>query len=234
MLTLRPLVFVLAALGMAPIAAAVLGPERPSITDVMASRERGALEAAVRSYSAIVSRHPDAGALKALGIAHHDLATLDVDGAAMRAVTTLQRARGLVPADPEVIAYLGSARTMVARDAWNPFSKLAGLREGAALIDHAVELAPESVVVRLVRANSRLRLPAFLDRADHARGDLERIVTLDACARPCALMAEVHFKLAQTYRARNDGDRARAEWARALRADPDSVWGRAARHRLGS
>jgi tetratricopeptide (TPR) repeat protein len=235
MLTLRPLAFVLAALGAVPLTAAVAVRERVSMTEIMATRERCALDAAVHTYSAIVSRDPaDAGALKALGIAHHDLAVQDVGGAAMRAVAALQRAHALVPGDPEVIAYLGSARTLVARDSWNPFSKLAELREGTALIDRAVDVAPESVTVRLVRANSRLRLPAFLDRADDARGDLERIVTLAACALPCALLAEVHFKLAQEYRARNDGDRARAEWTRALRAAPESAWGRAARQRLGS
>lgn len=232
---LRLLALLLATLAVAPLGATGLVGGRAAPPDPPASCGRCAPVTVAATPGATVSRdRADAVALKALGLAQHEQAVRNVDGAATRAVTTLAQAHALDPADAEVIAYLGSARTMAARDAWSPLTWIAEVREGLALIDRAVEAAPGSVAVRLVRANARLRVPAFLDGADHARADLELIARLGADTLSCPLVAEVHFKLAQTYRARNDGDRARAEWACAVRAAPESAWGRAARQRLGS
>ena len=231
----RPLAFTLLALAATLLAIVVVTLALCAAPDGPATGDRGPRASAVELHGAAVARWPaDVLALKTLGIAHHELATANVAGVASVAARTLERVHRLVPADPEVLAYLGSARTLVGRETWHPLTKLVELREGTALMDRAVELAPDDAVVRLVRASSRLRLPAFLQRDGDACADLERIVARAAPALGSVRMAEVHFKLGQAYRARNDGERARAEWAKAVEAAPGSPWGRAARRRLGT
>jgi len=195
-------------------------------------REDGALEAAARAYGTTPT---SVGALKALGVAYHDLGVEGVRDAATRAVTTLERARERDTTDPEVTAYLGSARTLVAREAWNPLEKLRGAREGGRLLDAAVAAAPDNVIVRILRADTSLRLPAFFDRVHHARTDLERVLSLVQAAPsrlPPVRLAEVHFKLGEAYRIDSDRARARAQWAQAAALAPHSRWAQAARRRL--
>lgn len=200
-------------------------------------RERKALEATVREYEEILRAHPDnPQALKALGIASHNLGAQKVSGAVARAVRHLEQARALLPGDAEVLAYLGSARTMVARDSWNPITKVSAVREGAKLIDMAVARDPDSVTVRFVRANNSLRLPGVFNRAHHAKADLEHLLRLSTGEKAVMfspeLIAEIHFKLGGIYKDENEEQLARDHWTKAVETAPDSAWAREARNRL--
>ena len=193
-------------------------------------RDDGALEAAARALRATP---PTPAAVKALGIVYHDLGVAGVRGAAARAVATLEQAHASGAADPEVTAYLGSARTLLAGETWNPITRVRGVAEGARLLDAAVAAAPDNVTIRFVRADTSLRLPAFFNRVHHARGDLERVLALvgDPRLSP-ARLAEAHFKLGEAYRIENDRRRARAQWTQAVAAAPGSRWALAAGQRL--
>ncbi len=202
-------------------------------------REKRALEAVINEYEATLRVRPNTpNALKALGIASHNLGAQKVSGAVANAVKYLEHARALLPADAEVLAYLGSATTMLARDSWNPVTKLSAVREGAKLIDTAVARDPDNVVVRFVRANNSLKLPRFFNRAHYAKTDLQHLLTLSASGGERApmfsreMLAEIHFKLGGIYHDENEETRARDHWSRAVEIAPHSEWGQEAKKRL--
>lgn len=136
-------------------------------------REKTALEGVIKEYEGLLRAHPnDPHALKALGIAYHNLGAQKASGAVAKAVKYLEQAKALLPGDAEVLAYFGSSRTLVARDSWNPITKLSAVREGAKLIDMAVAKDPDNVTVRFVRTNNSLKLPRVFNRAHYAKSDL--------------------------------------------------------------
>ena len=202
-------------------------------------REKTALEGVIKEYEGDLQARPnDPGALKALGIAYHNLGRLKARGAVSTAVKYLEQARAFLPGDAEVLAYFGSARTMVARDSWNPITKLSAVRDGAKLIDTAVARDPDNVTVRLVRVNNSLKLPRFFNRAHYAKTDLQHLLKLSApdgqhaqMFSP-AMVAELHFKLGEIYRDDNEEQLARDHWTKALELAPNSEWGREAKKRL--
>ncbi len=201
--------------------------------------EREALEAAVKEYGGILRARPnDPRALKALGIASHNLGAQKVSGAVADAVKYLEHAKVLLPTDAEVLAYLGSATTMVARDSWNPITKVRAVRDGTGLIDMAVALDPDNVAVRFVRAINSLKFPNFFNRAHYAKTDLQHLLKLSASERGRAtkfspeMLAEIHLKLGGIYRDENEEKLAKEHWAKAVELAPNSEWGQEAKKRL--
>ncbi len=202
-------------------------------------RDGKALRAAINEYEEILRARPnDPQAMTALGIAYHNLGAQNASGAAANAVRYLDQAKTLLPADAEVLAYFGSARTMVARDSWNPITKVSAVREGIKFLDMAASKDPDNVTVRFVRANNSLRLPKFFNRARYAKTDLEHLLTLSSSGGEKArmfspeMMAEIHFKLGEIYKGENEEELAKDQWAKAVEIAPTSEWGREARKRL--
>lgn len=111
-------------------------------------------------------------ALKIVGIAWHNIGLLGEVGAGDKAFKSLEKAYKLSPSDAEVLAYMGSAETLRARDDWFPITKIMGVNSGTAKIDDAVRKAPNNNIIRLVRANNSLALPSFFNRTHFAKEDL--------------------------------------------------------------
>jgi len=202
-------------------------------------REKKGLEAVIKEYGEILRARPnDPHALKALGIASHNLGAQKASGAVGDAVKYLEQARTLLPADAEVLAYLGSATTMLARDSWNPITRLSAVWEGTKLIDTAVARDPDNVTVRFVRANNSMKLPQFFNRAHYAKTDLQHLLTLSASGRGKTAMfspemlAEIHFKLGGIYHDEDAETQARDHWSKAVEIAPHSEWGQEAKKRL--
>ena len=202
-------------------------------------REKTVLEGVIKEYEGLLRARPnDPQALKALGIAYHNLGAQKASGAVAKAVKYLEQARALLPGDAEVLAYFGSSRTMVARDSWNPITKLSAVREGAKLIDMAVAKDPDNVTVRFVRTNNSLKLPRVFNRAHYAKSDLRHLLTLSAPEGGKAMMfspqmiAEIHFKLGEIYKGEDEEQLAKDHWTKAVEIAPNSEWGQEARKRL--
>ena len=79
---------------------------------------------------------------------------------------------------PVLRAYLGSAYTLRARDAWSPLNATRYANRGIRILDEAVELAPDNFTVRAVRAFNNLALPAMFGRRDRALEDMTVLVAL--------------------------------------------------------
>jgi tetratricopeptide (TPR) repeat protein len=171
--------------------------------------------------------------LKRLGIAWHNLAVSGTRGASSEAEELLQAAAQAAPDDMEILAYLGSAQTMVARDAWNVVTKVSRVNKGVALLDKAVRGAPQNVVVRMVRANNSIDLPGFFGRRERALEDLgflhERFAELTMAPNTAA---EVSLKLGELVLEDGDSERARALFEEAQRLAPGSVWAEQAARQL--
>lgn len=167
--------------------------------------------------------------IKMLGIAYHNLATLKVKDASKRAVAYLQKTHSLSPNDDEVQVYLGSATTMVGRDSWNVLTKIGTAKKGIKLIDDAVARMPDSIVIRMVRANNSLDLPDFFKRKEIARKDfqqLEMLVTKSSTDIEPDIKAEIFYQFGMFYKRENNDLMAKEYFKKAINASPNSQWGK--------
>ena len=198
-------------------------------------QDQKALEEVVRTQEAHVTQNPnDVDSLKRLGIAYHNLGRQEVSGSVSKALTYLQRARDIAPQDYEILAYLGSAKTMEARDSWNPVIKTLSVEKGMRWLDNAVEKDPDNVAIRFVRIYNSLRLPRLFQRVRHAKTDLLHLVTLmekiPAAFEP-TLQAEIFFLLGEVSAIDDEGAKAQEYWRKAVETAPDSEWAQQAKKR---
>jgi hypothetical protein len=116
--------------------------------------------------------------LKKLGIAYHFKAIKEMKAYAPKAVETLTQARTMDEKDPEVLCFLGSATTMMARTTFNPVKKMKFVRTGISYMDKAVDLAPANITIRMTRGINTMYLPDFLNRKKIAVADFEYLAAL--------------------------------------------------------
>jgi tetratricopeptide (TPR) repeat protein len=219
---------------------AVLAPvgalAQPALRDVYDLQDQKMLQQIVREHEAVLARDPNSvDSLKVLGIAYHNLGRQKVSGSVGKALARLERAAELAPNDQEIRVYLGSAKTMEARDSWNPITKTLSVRKGMGWIDDAVEKDPDNVTVRLVRAHNSLELPRMFNRVRHAQGDLLHLQALaekNPKAFDLPLHAEIFFLLGEVSEIGRDDAKARAYWQKAVEAAPESDYGHKAKARL--
>ena len=123
---------------------------------------------------------PEIVVLREQGIALHDEAVKGDRGAAEEAVAHLERYLDRVSTDGAARAYLGSAYAMMARDASSVVNKTRYANRGVRHLDRALDAAPRSFTVRLVRANVNSSLPKMFGRGGAA---LEDMLALDEIYR---------------------------------------------------
>ena len=139
--------------------------------------------AALGPINAELTRTPDkVEALNTSGILLHQIARKapqrdDVELAERQ----LKRAHELSPADHEIASWLGSVITMKALFETDPGRQTLWVKVGTKMMDAAVKAVPDTLVVRLVRANNSIELPAFLRRARFGVEDFNYYIS--ACAR---------------------------------------------------
>ena len=73
----------------------------------------------------------------------------------------LKNLEDVEPVDPRVIALLGSCYSIAARDlnSINFFKRSSDIKKGLAYIDQALEMAPDDIVVRLIRTAVQVHVP---------------------------------------------------------------------------
>lgn len=209
--------------------------DQPSLLELVSLQDQRLLRQEIMRQNGLpLPQRAGPLALKRIGIAWHNLAIASVNKASTQAESHLRRAYRVAPSDPEVMAFLGSSKTMVARDAWNPATKALQLNQGLTLIDRAIQQAPDNVIVRMVRMTNSLSLPSFVGRASKAREDLLRLQALFERVPPHPqLAAEVSYRLGELLRQQGQRERARELFDQALACSPDSIWGQRARKARG-
>lgn len=107
-----------------------------------------------------------------LGELWHDDSVSGNRQAVLKSETYLQELLALAPSNAPALALLGSVQTIKARDTFWPNQQLRFVREGIALMDRAVSLAPEDPRTRVIRCLNNAHMPAFLGRSEIVRADL--------------------------------------------------------------
>ena len=101
---------------------------------------------------------------------HHD--ARDGDRSALRpAIMALRRLRREDPWDAEAAVYLGSAYAIAFHDGWFGPSRLFDVARAVHHLNAALEFAPDSFEVRMVRASVQSRLPRIFGRRGTAVED---------------------------------------------------------------
>ena len=109
----------------------------------------------------------------------HNQARNGTKGLAAKVVERLEKAQSEISPDhPVVMGYLGSAYTLMARDAGSVSDALRYTNRGIRIMNAAVDIAPELFVVRAVRAFNNIALPVMFERRKSALRDMEQLVVL--------------------------------------------------------
>ena len=115
---------------------------------------------------------PEYAALREQAIALHDRAVEGDEDAAAQAVAQLERYLKGFADDSEARAYLGSAYTMMARDASSVVNKTRYANRGLRHLDRALDEEPGRFTVRVIRAHVNSSLPKMFGRSGAALDDM--------------------------------------------------------------
>lgn len=135
--------------------------------------------------------------------------------------TYLRQSLSLDPRNAQTVAWLGALRCIEAK-----VRQSKGLvKDGLSQLDHAVEMNPEDLVVRLVRGSVCVEVPRDFGRMDTGIADLE--IVRAAYERDATVLtsrridpAELFLKLGKGYRAKGNMDGAKHMWGKAAEAPP--------------
>ena len=149
--------------------------------------------------------------LRDLGIAYHNAALKDSKVYAKKAVQYLEQTRQKKIDDTMVLCYLGSAYTLLARDAADPMDRMSYVNKGVEYMDKAVRKDPDNITIRMTRANNSKSLPKILNRRPIAYEDFELLAGLfqKGLKIPSPLKISVYRSLAALYQ--EDGNMAEAK-----------------------
>ena len=75
-------------------------------------------------------------------------------------------------------AYWAASKTLLAKHAWNPATKLSLLDEAETRMNLCIQQNPESLEMRYLRFSFERNLPAFLQGGNHLKEDTEKMIFL--------------------------------------------------------
>jgi hypothetical protein len=128
----------------------------------------------------------------------------------------LRQSLKMDPQNSHTVAWLGALRCIEAKVRQSK----GFVKEGLGQLDHAVDMSPEDVLVRMVRGSVSVEVPREFNRVDGGVTDLEFVKA--AYERDAHALAayridpgEVFLKLGKGYRAKGNIEGARQMWTRA-------------------
>ena len=141
---------------------------------------------------------PEYAALREQAIALHHRAVEGEENSAEQAVAQLKRYLKRFADDVEARAYLGSAYTMMARDASSVVNKTRYANRGLRHLDRALDAGAGNFTVRMIRANVNSSLPKMFERGGAALDDmlaLDEIYRLAPFPRMAREMIRIYEEL---------------------------------------
>ncbi|MCJ7646088.1 tetratricopeptide repeat protein [bacterium] len=165
------------------------------------------------------------GILLRLGILYHNLGVEGDKKAVKRAKNLFEKLLELEPQNIEALAWYGSVLTLKGRDILFPISKLGYVNNGIEKMDKAVELAPDNVNVRMIRAHNSLNLPGMFHRIKVAINDFEHLLSLSQKSPQefsKGLLVEIYLGLGNAYKKKGDTIKARENWQKIVEVLPNS------------
>jgi len=198
---------------------AICVAERPENMDLKALQARAA-----QLQQGLDKNPSDYDTLLSLGITYHALAQRDSGTYAKTAVRYLERAHQARFNDAAALCYLGSAYSLLSKDANDVTAKSNYANKGFEYMDKAVRIDPDNITVRMTRAGNAKNLPRFLNRRPIAYTDLEHVIGLlkrDPGAS-ASLRATVYGALASLYAEDNDAAKAAEYRSKARRSEKEN------------
>ncbi len=187
-----------------------------------------------KDLEGILAQKPnDVETLMKLGRIYHDQGVAGNDDAVDKGFTCFDKVLQLDPSNAVALVYRGSLWTLRARDAWWPFTKMKDVDKGVDEMDKAVDLAPDNVSVRLVRAINSVNLPSMFRRLPIALKDFEYLMNDSKFAGyNLHLQSTIYCWAGIAYN--NDGQAAKAKelLQKAVSADPNSETAKKAENEL--
>jgi tetratricopeptide (TPR) repeat protein len=131
------------------------------------------------------------------------------------------------------LAYRGSLWTMESRSSWWPPNKMKYLKRGGEELDRAVELAPDNMMVRLIRGINGIGLPSYADRLQTSLEDFFVVLKHpDFPNQTRQLKVVAFYYCGIALKRADDYEKARDLFQRAIAILPDSEFARRAREEL--
>ena len=154
-------------------------------------------------------------------IEFHQQAVKGDQEAVDQALQLLGEIRAKLPQNNLVNAYYGSAMTLKGRDAVDPMIRFQKTLKGLKILDQAVEKEPESIMIRILRANVCSRIPElYFHRTSTAIEDYNYLLARyeqDPTVMPTVSYYQSLYDLGVAYQNIERKDAAEASWEK-LRA----------------
>lgn len=196
------------------------------VSHVLPQNEAEDIQTQIAALEDSLRQEPeDTGVLLKLGILYHNLGVEGDRKAVKRAKDLFEKLLELEPQNAEALAWCGSVLTLKGRDILFPISKLGYVNDGIEKMDKVVELAPDNINVRMIRAHNSLNLPGIFHRIEIAITDFEHLLTLREKRQEefsKSLLAKIFLGLGSAYKKKEDMVKARENWRKAVEVLPDS------------
>lgn len=124
-----------------------------------------------------------------------------------------------------ILVYLGSSRSLMARDSYNPVSKMSYVKEATAYLDDAVSKYGKDIFLpRYVRGTVFSGLPDMFKKKSTAESDLKYIISEYESKKiiPSNLASEAYFNLGNIHKSNKKTDDAIRAWKKCISLNPNS------------
>ena len=165
----------------------------------------------------------DVTVLMDLGRSYYDMASAGDNDSIEKGMRCFDRLLQLDSTNAIALAYRGGMWRLRALDSWWPPTKLKYLKRGNDELDHAVDLAPTDMTVRLIRGINELNLPEAVGRVKISLEDF--IVLLGHPNFPeqsKELKALIYYYGAIAFKRADDYDHARELFKKSIAILPGS------------
>ncbi len=169
-------------------------------------------------------------ALTDLGIYYHDLGVKSDKKAVENGEELFTKILSLDSTNAVATAYLGSILSLKARDARMPWNKIKYAKRGFVQLDKAVQMEPENLNVRVIRAMNSYQVPQIMKRMKFAFEDFNFIINHEEFKNWLAdSRAFVYLHLGKAYERDDQHDKARECFDLAMKEAPFSKSGKEAK-----
>ena len=134
-----------------------------------------------------------------------------------------------------ILVYLGSSRSLMARDSYNPVRKMSYVKECAAFLDEAVsKYGKDHFLPRYVRGTVYSGLPDMFKKKSTAESDLNYIISAYESNKsiPAYLASEAFFNLGNIHKSNKKTDAAITAWNKCIKLNPDSKSAKKAKNNI--
>ena len=115
-------------------------------------------------------------ALAALGVRYHDLGVAGDKKAVDKGEKIFKKVLSLDSTNAFVTGYYGSILSLKARDAKMPWTKIKYAKKGFEQLDKSIQMNPDDLDVRLIRAMNSYQVPKIMKRLPLALEDFNFII----------------------------------------------------------